>query len=140
MVARTKYKFYFVCPLFGFSAGIIEKVVLQHRFGYDAPHGRNFRKSDVSEAQIEFQRPCRGLSPGKSFAPQGRGKIQREDFQVFLKTAAKKRNVCERQAGKSEKKEIVFHIGQENKIQREGVVDHSRADRICMSLLMINLS
>ena len=24
---------------------------------------RNFRKSDVSEAQIEFRRPCRGLSP-----------------------------------------------------------------------------
>ena len=30
---------------------------------------RNFWKSDVCELQIEFQRPCRGLSPGKGFAP-----------------------------------------------------------------------
>ena len=30
---------------------------------------RNFQKSDVCELQIEFQRPCRGLSPGKGFAP-----------------------------------------------------------------------
>ena len=32
-------------------------------------NGRNFRKSDVSERQVEFWRPCRGLSPGKGFAP-----------------------------------------------------------------------
>ena len=30
---------------------------------------RNFRKSDVYDAQVEFWRPCRGLSPGKGFAP-----------------------------------------------------------------------
>ena len=30
---------------------------------------RNFRKSSVSEEQVEFWRPCRGLSPGKGFAP-----------------------------------------------------------------------
>ena len=28
-----------------------------------------FGKSSVSEEQIEFWRPCRGLSPGKGFAP-----------------------------------------------------------------------
>ena len=28
-----------------------------------------FEKSDVSEREVEFQRPCRGLSPGKGFAP-----------------------------------------------------------------------
>ena len=32
-------------------------------------NGRNFRKSDVSERQVEFWRPCRGRSPGKGFAP-----------------------------------------------------------------------
>ena len=32
-------------------------------------NGRNFRKSDVCERQVEFWRPCRGLSPGKGFAP-----------------------------------------------------------------------
>ena len=30
---------------------------------------QNFRKSVVYEAQTEFWRPCRGLSPGKGFAP-----------------------------------------------------------------------
>ena len=29
----------------------------------------NFRKSDVYDAQVDFWRPCRGLSPGKGFAP-----------------------------------------------------------------------
>ena len=32
-------------------------------------NGRNFRKSDVCERQVEFWRPCRGLSPGQGFAP-----------------------------------------------------------------------
>ena len=30
---------------------------------------QNFRKSSVSGEQIDFWRPCRGLSPGKGFAP-----------------------------------------------------------------------
>ena len=30
---------------------------------------RNFGKSDASEAEPGFWRPCRGLSPGKGFAP-----------------------------------------------------------------------
>ena len=30
---------------------------------------QHFRKSDASEAESEFWRPCRGLSPGKGFAP-----------------------------------------------------------------------
>ena len=34
--------------------------------------GGNFRKSDVCEVKLEFGRPCRGLSPGKGFAPNAR--------------------------------------------------------------------
>ena len=30
---------------------------------------QNFRKSSVSDEQVEFWRPCRGLSLGKGFAP-----------------------------------------------------------------------
>ena len=36
--------------------------------GHEAENGRHFRKSAASEEQIEFRRPCRGLSPGKGFA------------------------------------------------------------------------
>ena len=28
---------------------------------------RNFAKSDVCEREVDFGRPCRGLSPGKGF-------------------------------------------------------------------------
>ena len=48
---------------------VLEKSVLKNRFGHDAENERNFRKSRVSDKQIEFWRPCRGLSPGKGFAP-----------------------------------------------------------------------
>ena len=37
--------------------------------GMHPKNDRNFRKSDVCELQIEFGRPCRGLSPGKGFDP-----------------------------------------------------------------------
>ena len=53
------------------------------RIGSDmiAKNGRNFRKSDVCEAQIEFQRPCRGLSPGKGFASKaGEKKIRKKEL------------------------------------------------------------
>ena len=48
---------------------VSEKSVLENRSGHDAENDRNFRKSSVSDEQIEFWRPCRGLSPGKGFAP-----------------------------------------------------------------------
>ena len=43
--------------------------VAQLTFFDDFENGRNFRKSDASEAESEFWRPCRGLSTGKGFAP-----------------------------------------------------------------------
>ena len=33
-------------------------------------NGQNFRKSDASEAESEFWRPCRGLSPFQGYAPK----------------------------------------------------------------------
>ena len=45
------------------------KILLTDRSGHDAPNERNFRKSATSEEQIEFWRPCRGLSPGKGEVP-----------------------------------------------------------------------
>ena len=44
--------------------------VAQLTFFDDFENERNFRKSDASEAESEFWRPCRGLSPGKGFAPR----------------------------------------------------------------------
>ena len=38
--------------------------------GMHPKNDRNFRKSDVCEGLAEFGRPCRGLSPGKGFAPK----------------------------------------------------------------------
>ena len=37
---------------------------------HEAENERNFQKSAASAEQIEFWRPCRGLSPGKGFAPK----------------------------------------------------------------------
>ena len=39
------------------------------RSGHDIEKWSKFSKSDVCERQVEFWRPCRGLSPGKGFAP-----------------------------------------------------------------------
>ena len=49
---------------------VLEKSVLRNRSGHDAENDRNFRKSSVSDEQVEFWRPCRGRSPGKGFAPK----------------------------------------------------------------------
>ena len=38
--------------------------------------GRNFRKSDVCEAEVKFWRPCRGRSPFQGWAPGRAAKIR----------------------------------------------------------------
>ena len=40
----------------------------------------NFRKSDLSERFAHFGRPCRGLSPGKGFAPNRISHMTRRAF------------------------------------------------------------
>ena len=40
-----------------------------NRSGHDVENDEKFRKSSVSDEQVDFWRPCRALSPGKGFAP-----------------------------------------------------------------------
>ena len=48
--------------------------------------GRNFRKSDVCGAEVDFGRPCRGLSRGKGFAREKKRLEMgcRDDKQYFI--------------------------------------------------------
>ena len=45
--------------------------------------GRNFGSFTWKLKHFKFQRPCRGLSPGKGFAPKGREKTER-NIMLFM--------------------------------------------------------
>ena len=66
-----------------FVYAFLKKLYWRIGLGHDAQNGRNFRKRDVSEAEVEFWRPCR-LSPGKGFAPSWQGKNPEDKFFVFF--------------------------------------------------------
>ena len=55
----------FVVSVYAFE----QKLPIRKGPGMMPKNDQHFRKSAVYEAQTEFWRPCRGLSPGKGFAP-----------------------------------------------------------------------